>query len=261
MSATLTPARRGVTATALAVLTVAALLATQPSDAAVSGRELRLTFDHTDLLHNSGTARLSVREVSDNQGTIGTVTSWDGTGSAARFPRFELDTPPQAVVTVRDKRGRDDLDPGTADFRFGAEFALDNESWGSSSDNGDNLVQRGLYDDKTQYKLQVDGARPYCRVKGRDGSVTVHSTVTVVPRVWYAAQCTRKGTDLVLVVTRLDDGSRSVYQASGVTGSMRPASSSVPLSVGGKVTSNGALVSDDADQFNGRVDDVVLNVS
>jgi hypothetical protein len=41
---------------------------------------------------------------------------------------------------------------------------------------------------------------------------------------------------------------------------MTPASRSVPMSVGVKVTNSGALLARASDQFNGRVDDVFLNI-
>ncbi len=54
--------------------------------------------------------------------------------------------------------------------------------------------------------------------------------------------------------------SASAHRRSGVTGSMTPASRSVPMSVGVKVTNSGALLARASDQFNGRVDDVFLNI-
>jgi hypothetical protein len=65
---------------------------------------------------------------------------------------------------------------------------------------------------------------------------------------------------VTLVVQRLADGTRWAYSATGATGSMTPSSPSLPLSVGAKVSPTGALLTDDADQFNGTVDNVFLNV-
>jgi hypothetical protein len=255
------PVRAALVLAAGAGATLASLLGAAPSGAAVSGREVSLTFDGTDLLASSGGAAVDVREVTNNGGTIDPVAGRDGTGGAARFPLYQADTPPQAVVTLADTQGVDDLDPGTAPFTFGAEFALDDVSWGSSTDNGNNLLQRGLYHAATQYKLQVDYARPECRVKGRSGAVTVRSSRAVTPGTWYSAECRRDASTVTLTVTRLDDGTRWTYRRSGATGSMTPSSRTIPMSVGGKVTPTGVLITDDADQFNGLVDNVFLDIS
>jgi hypothetical protein len=228
-----------------------------PSGAATRS-QVSLTFDGGGMLANSGTAALRLREVTNNGGAIHLTAGRDG--NAARFPRFQSEAAPQAAITVVDAQGTDSLDPGTATFRYGAEFTLDDVSWGSSTDNGNNLVQRGLGGARTQYKLQVDYAHPDCRVKGRGGIVTAHSTRAVTPGVWYRAVCTRDGSTVTLTVTRLSDGRRWSYQDSGATGSMTPATRATPLSVGGKVKPSGGLVTSNADQFNGMVDNVFLHI-
>jgi hypothetical protein len=241
-------------------LTAVALLGGSPSVAAVPGNELTLTFEGTNLRANSGGTALDVEEVTNNGGAISSVAGRNGAGTAARFPHFEAVTPPQTVLTVVDRRESDDLDPGSAKFRFGAQFNLDATSEGSPSDDGNNLVQRGLYSAETQYKLQVDDDHPGCRVKGRAGTVSVTSSRAVTPGTWYRVVCIRDGSTVTLVVSRLSDDKRWVYSASGVTGSMHPASRTLPLSVGGKVTSRGTLRADDADQFNGVIDNVFLDI-
>jgi hypothetical protein len=252
--------RRALAATG-ALVTVGALLTAGPAGGAVPGRELDLTFEHGHIRHNSADAAFRIRRVTDNGGAIITVPDRQGTGSAARFPLYQVDNAPEAVLTVVDAEDADDLDPGTAKFRFGADFALDAESEGSSTDNGNNLVQRGLYSATTQYKLQLDDGFPECRVKGRDGVVDVASTRAVTPGRWYRAVCLRDGNTVQLVVKRLNKKHRTwTYSASGKTGSMKPDAQSLPLSVGGKVTSRGTLRADDADQFNGLVDNVFLHI-
>jgi hypothetical protein len=67
---------------------------------------------------------------------------------------------------VENEGATDVLEARLGDFRFGAAFRLDAVSQGSRADNGDNLVQRGLSGDPAQYKLQLDGRVPACRVQG-----------------------------------------------------------------------------------------------
>jgi hypothetical protein len=89
--------------------------------------------------------------------------------------------------------------------------------------------------------------------------VRVRSTRAVAPGSWYRAQCTRDGNTLTLKVVRLEDRASWSYRASGATGRLQPSSRTVPLSVGGKLR-NGGNPAASADQFNGRVDNVVYNV-
>lgn len=255
------PVRAAATTATGAALVVATVLGAAPSRAAVTGPEIRLEFEGGQLRTDSGGAAVDVAEVTNNGGGIRSVPSWDGTGSAAQFPAYQVDTPPQAALIAVDRDGVDDLDPGSSAFRFSAEFSLGSPSWGSSTDNGNNLVQRGVYTAETQYKLQVDYAHPECRVKGRSGAVSVRSSRAVTAGTWYRAVCTRVGTTVTLKVTQLNDGTTWTYQASGATGSMTPSSRTVPLAVGAKVSSTGALVTDNADQFNGMIDNVVLDIS
>ena len=235
-----------------------ALATTVPSQAAVSGRELSLDFEQGAVTANRGGTALSVRLLTHNGGTASTTSSHNR-GTALRLPAFKAGSPPLAVLVVNDTTGGDDLSPGTAKFRFGASFALDQKSTGSSADNGDNLVQRGLFGARAQYKIQIDNKRPSCRVKGSAGAVHVTADRSVTPGEWYRALCSRDGSTVTLQVRRLSDGAKWTYRASGATGSVAPPSST-PLSVGGKVTEGGRLMTGASDQFNGRVDDVFVNV-
>ncbi len=235
-----------------------AVAATVPSQAAVSGRELSLDFEQGAVTANRGGTALSVRMLTHNGGTVESTSS-DGSGSAVRFPAFKASSPPLAVLVVTDETGSDDLAPGTAMFRFGATFNLDSKSAGSSVDNGDNLVQRGLFGARAQYKIQIDKKHPSCRVKGAAGAVHVTATRSVTPGEWYRALCSRDGSTVTLEVRRISDGTRWTYRGSGATGSVSPPSGT-PLSIGGKVNDSGRLMTGDSDQFNGRVDDVFVNV-
>jgi hypothetical protein len=117
-------------------------------------------------------------------GTLGEGAGRDGAGSnrAVRFPAHSAATDaPRAVVRVVPE-GPDALDPGTGRFESGADVVLDATSESGavgSTDNGDNLVQRGLFDDLSQYKVQLDARRPSCRVKGSAGTVFVTASMSV----------------------------------------------------------------------------------
>lgn len=244
----------------LAALSVAATTWLAAPAQAGDGRELKLTFDSRSArLENAGSTALRVREVTRNGGSVRSATGAEGT-DGIRLPGFQRQNPPMAALTVTDTRGGDDLSPGAANFRFGADFTLDATSDGSATDDGDNLIQRGLWGDPLQYKVQVDGRRSSCRVKGAAGAVVVRSDRAIPADEWYRVHCTRRGSEVTLVLVRLRDGKRWISTGRGSTGALRAPQSSTPLSIGGKTRPNGGLVSGSTDQFNGRVDNAFLNV-
>ena len=249
------PRAAGLVAAAAAACLVAASVS-PPAGATVAGREMNLKFG-TTAQANDGRTPLTVRTVARNGGRIASTTG--PSGGAVRLPAYQASNAPVAVLAVTDTDGTDDLAPGTARFTFGADFALDAKSQGSRTDNGNNLVQRGLYDHRMQFKLEVDGNRPLCRVKGSGGAVSVKSSRTVTPGVWHRAVCERSGSRVTLTVTRLSDGVKWASSRSGATGSLQPSSRSVPVSVGGKLDATGSLARS-ADQFNGTVDNAFVNV-
>lgn len=256
-------------------LVALAVCTSGPAAAAASGKgQLRLGFNEPvgrggvfANLQNDGAARLAVSIASLEGGQVTRARSRLGgaANGAARMPR--LDPSPdaaRAVVRVRDTRGADNLDPGSERFVFGADFRLDdrsNDVSPGSVDNGDDLVQRGLYAAASQYKLQLDHRRATCRVSGAQGALSVTARQVIDSRTWYRVRCERAGSTLTLRLTRFsDDGSRTWRRsATGPTGSLRPESRRVPLSVGGKLGADGQVV-ESADQFNGRIDNVVLVV-
>lgn len=230
-----------------------------PAGATSAGRELDLRFEAGAARSNAGATAVTVRTLTAHGGSAENVAG-PGGGTAVRLPAFAADDPPLAVLSVVDEEGEDDLSPGSSRFRFGADFALDAASQGSSVDNGNNLVQRGSYRAAMQYKLEVDGRRPGCRVKGTSGAVTVRSSRQVSPGRWYHASCLRSGTTVTLRVVDLAAGTTWTYQRSGSIGAVQAARRSVPLSVGGKLNDRGAIAVSSSDQFNGRVDNAFLNV-
>lgn len=244
----------GVVALALACATVAA-----PASAAGPGKEVLLTFDADQTERQAGTSGVTVREVTADGGTI---TSTEGpSGQAARLPAYRSGTAAKAAFSVTDEDGgADDLEPGHSDFSFGADFTLDAVSTGSREDNGNNLVQRGLYNDGAQMKLQVDDRRPSCRLKGRDGGILLTSQHTVAPDEWYRVVCRRVGTKAVLKVVRLSDRTTWTRKAGRSLGAFRYADAT-PFSSGAKLAGPTSFTGGSVDQFNGAIDRVFLDIS
>jgi hypothetical protein len=213
---------------------------------------------------NSGYAGLSVSVESIGGGEIVRRARAGADNGAARMPHDSGATDaPRAVVAVVDQAGSDELDPARRGFTFGADFTLDSRSEATrrgSTDNGDNLVQRGLYNAATQYKLQLDRHRVLCRIRGRAGAVEVTSAARIESGVWYRVRCTRSHRTATLSVTSWTssgDRTTAMDRARGPTGAVNPYRRSVPLSVGGKLSPDGHIVAS-TDQFNGRIDNVVM---
>ena len=219
-------------------------------------------------LASSGTASVSVRVVTRSSGTLRFVAGVPGQGGGVRTPSF--DPSPygaRAAITVVARSG-DPLSPGTQRFSFGADVNLDTSSTASktsgSTDNGDNDMQRGIYASGTsQYKIQVDGDVPSCRIRGASGTVMVRAATSLTRGVWYHLSCTRASSTVTLYVTRWNsDGTAQQtrsFTAQGATGSVRASSAQVPLSVGASVRNDGSLKTS-CDQFNGRIDTVAVAI-
>ena len=263
---------------AAACIAVVALSATLKSEQAAAGdgvdRPLALRFDeaaaragYTTFL-NSGTAALNVSVIAENGGqlTLGRPRLASSGDHAVRYPAYSSAADaPHAVIQIRDRSGTDDLNPGTREIVFGADFRLNRVSEDDppgGRDNGDNVLQRGLYDQQSQYKVQVDHRIAMCRVKGSAGVLTVASSGSPVePGVWYRVRCRRSGETLAIRLTTWQDGvATSVLDTvTGPTGDVSPARRSVPVSVGGKLA-KADLIANTTDQFNGRVDNVVIKI-
>ncbi|MDN4161710.1 PKD domain containing protein [Nocardioides abyssi] len=218
-------------------------------------------------VENAGSLPVEVSVATGNGGRVRRDVGTLATG--ARFPAVDARTGPAAAVVVRPamEAADDGLSPGGGRFTFGADFAIDAESEGTSTDNGDNVVQRGLYQDDAQYKLQVDHRRVSCRVAGDRGHVVVVATTRVRPGTWYRATCSRRlrVVTLTLARVRADEltWARSRSRPRRWTGTGRIGrvvfDRSVPLAVGAKVLPEGAVAVSDSDQLNGVVDNVHLD--
>lgn len=255
-----------VAATALSTVLGAALTpvlgpVTSEARVAQSQHDLYLNFNGksggTPSLANAGSVSVSATIASAGGGVVAAV-KHKGAGRAARFEPFDPDLPAElAAVVVFPKGDKDRLAPRRRAFTFGAAFKLDATSQGSKVDNGNNLAQRGLYDDDAQYKLQIDDNRLSCRVKGSAGSILVRADRPVRTQRWNRARCTRRDRTVTLVlVERTSDGNtKHRWRRSGPIGGLA-FSSRPPLSIGGKVTDKGEMMSASSDQFNGRIDNV-----
>jgi hypothetical protein len=221
------------------------------------GGETPTAGDLLSWLPNSGVAPVAAVVVASDGGRAVRVAR-EGGGWAARLPTFAAqESPPRAVIRVDGAAATDWFNPQWRDFRFGAAFNLDEVSQGSQSDDGDNLVQRGLYGDGAQFKLQIDDREPTCSVTGDEGAVVAKAD-RVEAGQWYRARCVREGDEVTIRVTKLTaDGAFDVESATarGTIGSV-DFDANVPLSVGGKLDASGDLVRSSGDQFNGVVDNV-----
>lgn len=198
------------------------------------------------------------------------VAGWSrvGTGMAVRFPAYDgaVDAA-RAVVSVTNAGSADELEPRAKDFWFGADAKLDATSTGSAYDNGNNLVQRGLAGDRAQYKLQVDGDRFSCRVKGDDGVLMLTSSLTVATATWYHVVCRRlvdaKGDHLVLIVARIKANGELGTVSKDVSKVRRVGALSfakaTPFSIGGKLV-DASTIAEASDQWNGMVDNAFVTI-
>lgn len=197
-----------------------------------------------------------------------TVASYAGSGTAADFPAFST-SGARAIMAIRPATGQPDtLNPGTARLEYGADIVLDSGTTAvaGSKDDGNNVVQRGLYNDKAQFKLEMDAGRPRCRVKGSAGAVEFASSVKVTPGQRYRVRCVRpagSNTVTLTVAPIAADGTVgaaiSTSRTASAIGSLSY-SAAVPFTVAGKLTSSLTLATPSSDQFNGVIDNVVLRL-
>ena len=172
--------------------------------------------------------------------------------SAIQFPSYtDSATYPRATLALTPATGQA-LSPESSNFEYGAVFRLDETSSGNTRDNGDNLFQRGLYGEGSQFKLQLDNRYPSCLVRGSAGRVVVRSQVRVTPDSWYRVTCSRTDFTVTVAVTSYGGGDTESTSASGQTG-MLTFDASRPASIGGKLSPSGSIAANASDQFNGAV--------
>lgn len=248
-------ARRGLVIGGAAVAAVAvagiALLArgdTEPAEAALS-------FDfEADDVGALGSDGLDVAAVTRDGGILTLESGPDG--RALRFPTYEGTDARRAVLTVR-ADDEEQLEPGTADFTFGADLWLDAVSEGTEFDNGNNVLQRGLFSDGAQFKLQVDRGTASCRVAGEAGEVVVTASEPLRLEQWYRVECSRTGEQVRLLLTALEGDENAVETVvEGPTGAVL-FDAATPLTLGAKTDAAG-VVPASSDQFNGAMDNVEI---
>jgi len=201
--------------------------------------------------------KVTVPTISGGKATV--VDGPDSSTRALQFPPYvSSGTYPRAVVGVTPTTG-DALSPGDSDFEYGAVFRVNTTSSTRSIDNGDNLFQRGLYNDPSQFKLQLDHGYPSCRVRGSGGQVFVSSPSKVTSGAWYRVTCSRIGSKVT--VQWAPYGSTAAPVTATATGSSGTLSfpATTPASIGGKLNPSGTIVSSSTDQFNGAVANVWIN--
>lgn len=215
---------------------------------------LDLRFDAG--LVNDGELDAEIRELASGAG-VTFVAAGTGGGRAIAFPDARQS---RVVITVLDRQSTGLLDPGRRPFVLGADVRLDRLEAGDDLDNGENVVQRGLFDDGSQYKLQLDHGYPSCLVTGSTGRVFAKSKIQLAPGSWYRLECRRVRDDLTVVVRDLAaDRTLDQVTASGPIGDVAvPAT--VPLTIGAKAGANGAFLASSTDQFDGALDNVLFAV-
>lgn len=205
-------------------------------------------------VQNTGTGRIYAEIVTHAGGRVLRAEGSEA-GYALQFPRLEggLD-PPAAMLLLRSRDAEDFLSPGERDFAFGADLLLDEESEDAPTDNGNNVVQRGLYADTVQYKLQVEHGSLSCRIAGSDGAALVSAPV-VDPGEWYRVSCERTNGDVVLSWERLSDAKTGETMRHTDIGDVT-FTAGTPFVVGGKLDAKGQVTVQATDQFNGVIDNV-----
>lgn len=273
------PATYGVRMVRLGRVLPALLLAATPfafAAPASAAQDVRVSISFTGPKNgqpirtpaNEGSAATSQSVVIGGSGRAVARWSHINTGIAARLPAFDGGAGgARAIVAVTNSGDTDGLTPGADVFSFGADARLDDASQGTSYDNGNNVVQRGLVTDAAQFKLQLDDRHFSCRMQGDDGLLTVSSTLKVATRTWYHAYCKRvvttSGDYLLLSVAKIrSDGTRARprrnFSSTGPCGNLTFALAT-PLSVGGKLV-DASTIAPATDQFNGLIDSVFLKV-
>lgn len=224
---------------------------------------LLLQRDDAGGIAQRGTADVTVSWSRIDNGRAEPVAGPQGT-LAWDMPAFTTaPSYPRAAMVVRNASDQDSFSPGTQDFMWGADFQLDAVSTAHTGpDNGDNLLQRGLWGQSAEYKAEVDLRRASCAVHGTEGTLLVRAKMQAQPGTWYRMRCYREPDALTVTVRELlDDGWGPITKArvNGPVGAVDyPAS--MPISIGGKIAPNGVLIKSATDQFNGRIANPVIEI-
>ncbi|MBY8872185.1 LamG domain-containing protein [Micromonospora sp. PLK6-60] len=246
MGRTLSAFALGVTALAAAVL-----VDTAPAYAATE--QLRLDFDATptgqvepgpwtsgcfaDVATPGDSGCIAV----GGTGSISRITRPNGTGSS---PALAFPAVGSAIVQVPNAAN---LNPGTQDFTISALVKVTS----AQVTEGANLIQKGLFADPAQWKLQLDGGKPGCRIKGTRGPDTVEllatATTSIADQGWKFVQCKRRGDLLTVHVDNV--------QVADKDKATMDITSTAKVTIGAK----GTGLSNN-DQFRGALDNAILSI-
>lgn len=224
--------------TAVAAVAVAAVASAPAAQAAPGTPVLRYSFDQATPSDESGHGHALTSYAVRGGATLAVA---HGTGQALRFPKHC--TGRKCPRVVLQTASTDELNPGTAPFRYGATVLLPKKQ----TTKGQNILQKGYSHTGGQYKLQVDGkaGRPSCVLvgTGRHRIYQARSATSVADGTWHSIECHRAGALLTVTVDGTVRGTAAIPANLSV-------SNGAPLSIGGK----GAYA--DNDQFQGTLDDL-----
>lgn len=218
-----------------------------------------MDFDSSNLLASTPEGAAKVSEQTFFGGSLRVVKSHAGSGQAIQFPAFSDAEEEPGVGLVAMGRAEELPNPGTAAFGFGADVYFDVIGAASDADNGDNVLQRGLASDPTQYKLQVDDGVPSCSVTGADDRLMIKGEALDATR-WYRLACHLDAEGLQLVVTALDDQTVAEFAAPGAVGAVE-FPEDIPIAIGRKAATGGIGIKKQPDQFNGTLDSVWIGIA
>lgn len=229
----------------------------------MTSKSTLLTFDERNLAPAKlGVTKPGVTVESLVAGGAKTKYGAGASGAGLVLPTHaQTEAGQRMILVMRPVSSADPLNPGSRSFDFGADIRLDPGSNRSKNDNGDNVLQRGLYGDYSQFKLQVDKRAPSCTVKSGSTRLFV-KTKAKLGSGWYRVNCSYRTGKLSLSVAEIAGTKVAAAKVTSVSGSVKPLSFSAktPVSVGGKFGVNGKLVVSNSDQFNGMLDNVYLDV-
>ena len=130
--------------------------------------------------------------------------------SAIRFPTYASSRVGHVAIVRVLPTGSDWLSPRRSPLSFGLDLKLDPVSDGNRRDNGDNAMQRGLFTDDAQYKIQVDHRQASCVIRGSAGRVIADLDGRLKADQWYRVGCARSGDTVTLTVATLDRSGQAV---------------------------------------------------
>lgn len=234
---------------------------TYPITPSISDAAVLLDFDNEDPLATTAAEPVSVRSLEAGGGQAVQVQSGNGT-SALRFPPFAAGKEaPRLIIVLSPVGDPDPLNPEGKDFSFGADLRFSDASSGEADKDGDNVLQRGLFSDASQYKLQVDKGVPSCTVKSGEARLFVEFD-RALDDEWFRVRCDYAAGSLTVSVSRIH--SDRVEELGHKTESMSIESlgfsKTTPATIGGKIGANGELVLNESDQFNGELDNVFVDI-